>query len=336
MFRVRINDGLRVFEVPGGASLLASLADKGVWLPSICGGSASCGECACVARGEFAGASSVELALLGEDRIARGMRLACSIHVASDIELWIPDEVLALRKRSVRVASIERIARDTREIELEATDGPFDFRPGQYLRVFIPPHGGLAEGFQRAYSFASPPGGTRVSIVVRRTPGGLASVWLHDALAIGDAIDIVGPFGSFSLPEGPSRVVCVAGGTGLAPFFPILSAMEASGELERRGLDLVYGAKERVDLFGLSRLEDLESRVPNFRFLPVLQEPDEAWRGERGFVTTLVESLLTKAGEDAKDWKAAICGSPGMVKACERVLARHGISGEAVRRDSFA
>ena len=336
MFKVRINDGLREFDTPGGASLLASLADQGVWLPSICGGATSCGECACLARGKFTAASSVELALLGEDRCARGMRLACSIHVASDIELWIPDEVLALRKRSVRVASIGMIARDTREIVLESTDGPFEFRPGQYLRVFIPPHGGLAEGFQRAYSFASPPGGTRVSIIVRRTPGGLASVWLHDVLAIGDPLDIVGPFGSFDLPEGSSRVVCVAGGTGLAPFFPILSAMETSGALARRGLDLVFGAKERVDLFGLSELEGFESRVPSFRFLPVLQEPDEAWRGESGLVTDVVESLLTKAGDAAKGWKAAICGSPGMVKACERVLARHGISGEAIRRDSFA
>jgi len=336
MFKVGINDGLREFEVPGGASLLASLADKGIWLPSICGGSTSCGECACLARGKFAEASSVERALLGADRFARGMRLACSVSVASDIELWIPDEVLALRRRSVRVASIRRLARDTREIALEATDAPFAFRPGQYLRVFIPPHGGLAEGFQRAYSFASPPGGTSASIIVRRTPGGLASVWLHDALAVGDALDIVGPFGAFSLPVGSSRVVCVAGGTGLAPFFPILDAMEVSGELARRGLDLVFGAKERVDLFGLSELEGLEKRVSNFRFLPVLQEPDEAWRGETGLVTDVLEKLLTEAGDAAKGWKAAICGSPGMVKACERLLARHGISGEAVRRDSFA
>ena len=336
MFTVRINEGARSLEVEGGPSLLASLAAKGVWLPSICGGTTSCGECANVVHGKFENPSSVEKAILGEDRLERGMRLACSVTVASDIDIHIPDEVLAIKMRRVRVAAAREIARDTRELRLEAIDGDFTFRPGQYLRVVIPPHEGLTESFQRAYSFASPPGGPTISIIVRRSPSGLASVWLHDRLAVGDALDLVGPFGTFGLPEGSAPLVCVAGGTGLAPFFPIFMTMDASGNLSERDVVLVFGAKAREDLFGLGEFEAIARRWSRFRFMPVLQEPDDEWRGAQGLVTEALASIVGDSGGEAKTWSAALCGSPGMVKACERVLARHGIQGDALRRDSFA
>jgi Na+-transporting NADH:ubiquinone oxidoreductase subunit F len=112
--------------------------------------------------------------------------------------------------------------------------------------------------------------------------------------------------------------------------------MESSGRLATRDVFLAFGAKERGDLFGLAELEGLASRMPRFRFVPVLQEPDAEWKGARGLVTDAIAALLAEAGEAATSWQAALCGSPGMVKACERVLARHGIQGEALRRDSFA
>lgn len=333
MFRIGINDGARVVESRGGTSLLVALAEGGVWLPSICGGATSCGECACAARGEFAEPSSVELAVLGEERRARGMRLACCLIVASDIELELPDAVLAVRKRRARVVEAREIARETRSITFEFDGDPLPFRPGQYLRVIVPPHEGLGEAVQRAYSFASRPGTNRVSIVVRRAKSGLASVWLHDVLAEGDELDMVGPFGSFEAPRGDGPLLCVAGGTGLAPFFPILAAMEESGEFEKRDVILVVGVREPADLFRAEELQALAGRVRRFRFVPVAQEADEAWTGWRGRVTDAIETILSA---DSRAWSAALCGSPGMVQACERLLARHGISGEAVSHDSFS
>lgn len=336
MFSIVINKGERVVEAEGGRSLLTTLADSGIWLPSICGGTAACGECACAARGSFAEPSSVERAMLGDERLALGMRLACSIVVSSDVEIALPTELLAVRRRRVEVAAARKIARDTRELVLDFGDEAPIFRPGQYLRAVVPPHRGLDEAVQRAYSFASAPGSTRVSIIVRRSPTGLASVWLHDSLRQGDSLDIVGPFGTFGVDEGEEPILCVAGGTGLAPFFPILASMASSGVIARRDVVLVFGVREVEDLFGLEVFETLARQAPRFRFVPVVQEPDATWTGAAGSVTDIAAALLDEAGEGASRWKAALCGSPGMVKACERLLARHGIQGEAVRHDSFA
>ena len=336
MFTIGINDGERVVHADGGRSLLSTLADAGIWLPSICGGTTSCGECACVLRGEVPAPTSIEGAILGESRLASGMRLACSVPVESDMEITLPPEVMAVRRRTARVAEVRNIARDTRELLLDLGDEALNFAPGQYLRVMVPPHQGLTESLQRAYSFASPPGNPVFSIIVRRSPGGLASVWLHDALAVGDAIDIVGPFGSFSIEESLDPLVCVAGGTGLAPFLPILDRMEVSGALASRDVYLIFGAKERVDLFRHDELLALARRESRFRFLPVLQQADPEWKGERGLVTEVLARLLDAKNDPERKWRAALCGSPGMVKACERVLMRHGVGEEAIRHDSFA
>lgn len=336
MFTIDINEGARRIETEGGKSLLAALAEAGVWLPSICGGTTSCGECACEVRGDFDPPSTVERAVLGEEREAGGMRLACSVAVRSGVFVRIPPEVLAVRKRRVRVREARELALDTRGLVLDFGEEPLPFRPGQYLRVFVPPQEGVLEELQRAYSFASSPGSSLVSLVVKRAKGGFSSVWLHDRVAEGDSLEVVGPYGSFALPEGKGPLLCVAGGTGLAPFFPLLAEQRDHGGLEAREVVLVYGAKREEELFRIEELEELAKGSPRFRFIPVLQEAEGGWRGARGLVTDLARELLEAAGSEAAGWQAALCGSPGMVKACERLLARYGITGEAVRHDSFS
>ena len=93
------------------------------------------------------------------------------------------------------------------------------FTSGQYVQLVVPPYGTIKESVQRAYSMASRPGDSgRVELLIRLVPGGIATTYVHTALKVGDRVELVGPFGDFRVRDTPAAMVCVAGGSGMAPF----------------------------------------------------------------------------------------------------------------------
>src|SRR5689334_13515223 len=99
---------------------------------------------------------------------------------------------------------------DTRTLRL-VRPADFNFVAGQFVNVTI-----RNPRARRAYSIASSPQDPHLDLTVRRLPGGLVSKVLTENVAVGETLNLRGPYGRFVLADGP--LVWVAGGSGIVPF----------------------------------------------------------------------------------------------------------------------
>ena len=146
----------------------------------------------------------------------------------------------------------------------------------------------------------------------------------------GRTVDVEGPLGDFWLRPGAAPLLFVAGGSGLAPILAILEEAAARGV--DRPATLLFGAREKKDLYALERIEAIARRWRGpFRFVPVLSAEAEgsAWTGERGYVAEKIPSLL-EAGADAY-----LCGPPAMIDGAVALLRSCGAPAERIRFDRF-
>src|SRR3954447_2192306 len=94
-----------------------------------------------------------------------------------------------------RLRSVERLSPTTIAFSLDGV-GALAFLPGQYANLRVP-----GTDQRRSYSFSSPPGADTVSFLVRDIQPGLMSTFLREKAVPGDAIELVGPAGSFYLRD---------------------------------------------------------------------------------------------------------------------------------------
>jgi len=152
-----------------------------------------------------------------------------------------------------------------------------DFLPGQYVDVLLP------GGQRRSFSLANLPADAILEIHVGLVPGGRFSENVFSHMQTGASLEIQGPLGSFFLQENSSRdILMLAGGTGFAPCQAMLRHLFAS-QAPRR-VSLYWGARTKAELYALPQVEDWVRQQPEFRFVPVLSEPQpqEQWTGRRG------------------------------------------------------
>jgi propane monooxygenase reductase subunit len=235
---------------------------------------------------------------------------------------------LPLVSAVAEVVANEPVTRDMRRLVIRLVE-PAELRyfPGQYLDFAIP---GSAE--TRSFSMANPPGRDGLmEFVVKIYPGGLFSQYLAERVAVGDRLDVEGPFGAFTLRENRTGdLVFVAGGAGLAPVLALLRTMADRG-IDRK-CTFYYGVRTRQDLCFEDELRDLEERLPGFRYVPALSEPGEdGWAGETGLITDVVARLEP----DLSGRNAYVCGPPPMVEAAVVLLERLGLSAADIFYDKF-
>ena len=175
-----------------------------------------------------------------------------------------------------------------------------------------------------------------IELLIRLVPGGIATTWVHTLLKEGDKVDVIGPFGEFRRSETKAAMICVAGGSGMAPFKSILYDMYEKN-ITDRDIWYFFGARSLKDLFYIKELKKLEEVWPNFHFIPALSEPepDERWEGETGLITDVLDRYL-KEVIGSKEREGYLCGSPGMINACNNVFEANGMDLDRIYYDSFA
>jgi Na+-transporting NADH:ubiquinone oxidoreductase subunit F len=171
-----------------------------------------------------------------------------------------------------------------------------------------------------------------VELMVRFVPAGIATTYLFHHLAPGAEVTLTGPYGDFYLRDNPGRMVCVAGGSGMAPIRSVLLEMPRE-EIARRRPLFFFGARAVKDLFLLDEWREFEINNPGFKFLPALSQPDpqDRWDGAAGRITDVIAQHVG----DASDCDAYLCGSPGMLNACIGVLKGLGMSEDRIYYDKF-
>ncbi len=183
----------------------------------------------------------------------------------------------------------------------------------------------------RPYSIANAPRpGGLIELHVRAVPGGLVSNTLVHHSVTGDCVLLGAAAGSMTLADSDRDLLCVAGGTGLAPIKAIIEqalAAPASGRL--RKITLFVGARQHFDLYDLEDLQLLESACPTLRVLPVLSD-EPGYNGLTGSLPDVVggRGLF-------ENTEAYICGPRAMVRLTAALLAA-GIPPGQIHHDPLA
>lgn len=125
--------------VQPGASLLATLASRNLFLASACGGGGTCAMCKCQV---FAGGGEVlptETNHLNRRQVQEKVRLACQVKVKEDMEIRIPDEVFGIKKWECTVVSNENVSTYIKEFVVKLPEGELlKFHSGDYIQVDVP------------------------------------------------------------------------------------------------------------------------------------------------------------------------------------------------------
>ncbi|MFW6189130.1 MAG: NADH:ubiquinone reductase (Na(+)-transporting) subunit F [Planctomycetota bacterium] len=327
---VDINSGEEELEIEGGQTLLDTLYEQEIYIPSACGAKGSCGHCKVTVLSGGGPMLPTETPFFSRAQRRAGRRLACQVKVREDMEIRVPEDVLNVQMFEATVRSTRSVTPDIKEIEF-SLDEPEEihFRCGQYVQVQAPsPEGAVF----RAYSISNPESVNGVvRLVVRLVPGGIGSTYLHN-LEEGQKVIFTGPFGEFHLSEDPEvEIVCVGGGCGMAPIRSVVhSTLERWPE---RRCSMFFGCRGTDDIFYMDEFKELEKKHPNFRVVYALSDlgPDEEWDGETGFIHLSVDKYL----EEDPDRQAFLCGPPPMIEAVQDVLQDKGMRPEDVFYDEF-
>ncbi len=332
--KIDINQGTRVLEVAGGDSLLGVLGHEKIFIPSACGGRGSCGLCKLkILAGGGPLLPTEEPHLTAAERQAN-VRLSCQVKVRGDMAIEIPDELFSIKEYRGRLETLKELTYDIKLVRVALLDPPtIDIVPGQYIQLECPPYADQPEAVYRAYSIATDPQDkTHIDTLIRLVPNGICTTWVFNHLREGDAVKLNGPYGDFRLHDGDGEMIFIAGGSGMAPFCSILAEMKRTGN--PRPTRYFFGARACRDLFYLDDMQQYEQALPNFTFIPALSDPapDDQWTGETGLITDVVGRHY----QDCSDKQAYLCGSPGMIDACIKVLSAKGMPAENIFFDKFA
>ena len=320
----------QTIEIEDDQTILDACMRAGVWLPHACC-HGLCATCKVqVVDGEIEHGHASPFALMDFERDERKC-LACCATAQSDLTIEAdidedPDaQHFPVRDYIGRVVEIQDLTPTIKGIFVELDGDALEFQAGQYVNVTIP-----GESTPRAFSLAgSPRKGNRIELNVRLVPGGKGTTYLHQALSIGDSLRLSGPYGRFFVRKSDTQpVILIAGGSGLSSPRSMLHDLLESGDT--RTITLVYGARNRGELYYHEDFLALVERHPNFTYVPALSdEPaDSNWDGHRGFVH---EAAKTYFGNDFRGHKAYLCGPPVMIEASIRTL----MQGQLFERDIY-
>ena len=332
IIKLTINDE-KEYQIEGGSSLLSSLTSEKIFIPSACGGKATCGYCKVQIHEGGGPVLATELPFLTEEEVGRNVRLSCQCKVKQDIKIQIPEELFNVKEFETTVTEIEDLTDVIKRIRFELPDGEeFRFKPGQYVQLKAPLYEGNDEEVYRAYSIASSPTEQGYfDLIIGYVSEGIATTYVHHHLEVGSKVLINGPFGEFYYQDNDREMIMVAVGTGVAPILSILNYMKTR-DIKRKAR-FFFGAKTTTDLFMLDYFKELEETLFDFKFIPTLSRvaDGEAWTGEKGRVNTAIEKLI----ESCENNEAYLCGNAPMIDSVVSSLTAKGMPEELVFYDKF-
>ncbi|MFP4497474.1 MAG: NADH:ubiquinone reductase (Na(+)-transporting) subunit F [Vulcanimicrobiota bacterium] len=331
--KITINDEKEI-TAEGGKSLLATLMQNEIFIPSACGGRGSCGLCKVKVEEGAGDYLPTELPWLSPEEKNQNIRLSCQCKVKNDYIIKIPEELFKIKRFKGRIAQLKGLTHDIKEVTIELIEpDSIEFTSGQFIQLQVPEYELSAESVYRAYSVSSPASQkNKVELEIRYVPNGICTTWVHQYLKEGDEVTFNGPYGDFHLRDTDRDIVFIAGGSGMAPIKSILLKMRENN-INRKTM-YFFGARSLKDLFLVDLMKEFEKDLPNFKFIPALShpQPEDNWEGEKGLITDVVSKHL----ESGENVEAYLCGSPGMIDACVKVLTSKGVPEELIYYDKFA
>jgi len=366
-------DEAHAIETPAGGTLLTTLAERKLFIPSACGGGGTCAQC--IVKVDEGGG---DLLPTEEGHITRGMakegcRLACQVKVKSDMKIRVPDSVFSVEKWECEVISNENVATFIKEFKVRLPKGKkIDFTSGDYIQIEIPPHdikykdydveeeyredwdkfdlwrfnSVTTDTVERAYSMANYPaeGDDLVMLNVRiasppprmpDVPPGKGSSYIF-AQKPGDKVTISGPFGEFHIKPTEREMIFIGGGAGMAPLRSHIMRLLETVKTDRK-MSYWYGARSLREMFYAEDFDRLEKENPNFKWHVALSEPlpEDNWTGHTGFIHNVVLEKYLNEHPAPEECEYYLCGPPMMNSAVLKMLDDLGVDPEMIDLDDF-
>ncbi|MBC8341095.1 MAG: NADH:ubiquinone reductase (Na(+)-transporting) subunit F [Proteobacteria bacterium] len=371
--KIMINgDPANTITTSAGSTLLNTLSDQKIFIPSACGGKGSCGVCT-VNVIEGGGAMlPTETSHISRGEAREGCRLSCQVKVKEDMKIEIPAEVFSVRKWECTVRSNHNVATFIKELILELPTGEsVPFRAGGYIQIEAPPHvvnykdydieeeyrgdwdqfdqwryvSEVPDPVTRAYSMANYPEeagiimlNVRIASPPPRTPDvppGIMSSWMFN-LKPGDKATISGPFGDFFAKPSENEMIFVGGGAGMAPMRSHIFDQFRRLSTDRK-VTFWYGARSYREAFYVDHFDKIAKEHPNFEWHLALSEPqpEDNWTGLTGFIHQVLLDNYLKDHDSPEDCEYYICGPPMMNNAMIQMLTDLGVENENIMFDDF-
>ncbi len=136
--KITINDKQEL-TVPTGGSLITTLSEHKIYLPSACGGKGSCGQCKCRVLEGGGEILPTEIPHFSRKEILDHWRLGCQVKVKQDMKIGIPESILGIKEYECTVISNKNVATFIKEFKVQLPAGAhMDFLPGSYAQIKIP------------------------------------------------------------------------------------------------------------------------------------------------------------------------------------------------------
>jgi NAD(P)H-flavin reductase/hemoglobin-like flavoprotein len=218
----------------------------------------------------------------------------------------------------------ERRSRDIAVVTVKPLQ-PLEYRAGQYMSLECR----YQPRLWRVFSAANAPRRDgSIDFHVRALGAGWVSSALVRRVKPGDMLRLAAPMGTMVLDRRSTRdIVCVAGGTGLAPIKALIE--ELTRYNRTRWVHVFFGVRDREDLYDLAALNRLAASYPWLSVVPACSN-DINYTGEQGNINEVVARY-----GPWKDHDFFVCGSPGMVRSTLRTLAEMQVPAMRIRYDAF-
>jgi Na+-transporting NADH:ubiquinone oxidoreductase subunit F len=364
-------DPSKAVEVEAGGKLLQTLASKGIFLASACGGGGTCAQCRCRVTEGGGSILSTEEGHFTRGEIKEDWRLSCQVAVKQDMQIQIPEDAIGVKRWECEVSSNPNVATFIKELNLKLPEGEdVDFRAGGYVQLEIPAydmqykemdiedeyHGDwdrfkvwdnfskVDETTIRAYSMANYPaekGILKFNIRVASPPpgtdfpAGKMSSYVFN-LKPGDKLTVFGPYGDFFVKDTPAEKIWIGGGAGMAPLrSQIFDELKAKGQSYK--MSYWYGARSLREMFYTEEFDELAAKHDNFDWHVALSDPlpEDNWEGHTGFIHNVVFDEYLKDHPAPEDCEYYLCGPPPMVAAVLKMLEDLGVEPENILLDDF-
>jgi Na+-transporting NADH:ubiquinone oxidoreductase subunit F len=359
-------------KTSAGGTLLGTLADNQIFIPSACGGQGTCGVCEVKVLEGGGALLPTEATHINRGEAREGCRLACQVKVKQDMKIEIPAEVFSVRKWECTVRSNHNVATFIKELVLELPEGEsVPFRAGGYIQIECPPHEVAYKGFDveeeyredwdkfdvwryistvdetvlRAYSMANYPEERGIIMLNVRVasppprmpdvPPGKMSSFIFN-LKPGDKVTISGPFGEFYARPTDSEMIFIGGGAGMAPMRSHIFDQFKRLATNRK-VSFWYGARSLREAFYIEDFDSIQAEFENFQWHLALSEPleEDKWTGLTGFIHQVLYDNYLKDHRAPEDCEYYICGPPMMNDAVIQMLTDLGVERENVLFDDF-
>ncbi len=136
---VKLNINGDEVEVESGTTLLSTLSNQKIFLPSACGGGGTCGMCKCQVTEGGGEILPTETGFFNRKEIADNWRLGCQVKVKNDMDVKVPEEIFGIKKWECEVVSNYNVASFIKEFVVKLPEGEtLDFEAGGYIQVDVP------------------------------------------------------------------------------------------------------------------------------------------------------------------------------------------------------